>query len=73
MTKNQKGKYISISMLILGFLTLIGLAAGRFFYGWQYDTWQYLIAPFWIALFLVSYRNFSQAAKEDEKYGDTHK
>lgn len=73
MTKNQKRKYISLAMLILGIVVLLGLAAGKFFYGWKYDTWQYLIAPFWIALFMVTYRNFSQAVKEDEKYGPIEK
>ena len=69
MTPNKKRKYISLSMLILGILVLIILGLGRFIYGIQYATWQYLIVPFWIGLFLVTYRNFSQAVKEDDKYG----
>ena len=60
-------------MLILGIVFLIGLALGKLILGWQYDTWQYLIIPFWIALFMVTYRNFSQAVKDDEKYGPLEK
>ena len=73
MTKNQKRKNISLSMLIIEIVFLIGLALCKLFFGWEYDTWQYLIAPFWIALFMVTYRNFSQAVKEDEKYGQIEK
>lgn len=60
-------------MLILGVVVLIGLALGKLIFNYRYDTWQYLIAPFWIALFMVTYRNFSLAVKEDEKYGPVDK
>lgn len=73
MTKNEKRKYISLSMFILEIIVLIGLALGKLLLGWQYDTWQYLIIPFWIALFMVTFRNFSQAVKKDEKYGPLEK
>ena len=73
MTKNQKRKYISLSMLILGVIALISFALVKVIFGWQLNTWQYLIAPFWIAMFMVTYRNFSQAVKEDEKYGPIDK
>ena len=73
MTKNQKRKYISLSMLILGVIALISFALVKVIFGWQLNTWQYLIAPFWIAMIMVTYRNFSQAVKEDKKYGPIDK
>ena len=60
-------------MLILGVIALISFALVKIIFGWQLNTWQYLIAPFWIAMFMVTYRNFSQAVKEDEKYGPIDK
>lgn len=69
MTKNQKRKYISLTLLILSILALIILALARLVYHKSYDFWQYLAAPLCIAFFAVMYRNFSQAVKEDDKYG----
>lgn len=69
MTKNQKRKYLSLGMLILSVITLIALALSRIMYYKHYDSWQYIAAPLCIGVFLVLYRNFSQAVKEDEKYG----
>ena len=69
MTKNQKRKYFALSMMILGTAILIALALCRVFYGIKLGTLQYIIVPLIIAFFMVVYRNFSQAVKEDEKYG----
>ena len=69
MTKNQKRKYLALSMIILGTVILIALALGRVIYGIKLGTLQYIIVPIIIGFFLVVYRNFSQAVKEDEKYG----
>ncbi|MCH5235338.1 MAG: hypothetical protein J1E16_08570 [Muribaculaceae bacterium] len=69
MTKNQKRKYLALSMMILGTVILIGLALCRVLYGIKFGTLQYIIIPIIIGFFFVVYRNFSQAVKEDEKYG----
>ena len=69
MTKNQKRKYLALSMMIIGTVILIGLALCRVLYGIKFGTLQYIIIPIIIGLFFVVYRNFSQAVKEDEKYG----
>ena len=70
MTKNQKRKYFALSMMILGTAILIGLALCRVLFGIKFSTLQYIIVPIIIGFFLVVYRNFSQAVKEDEKYGE---
>ena len=69
MTKNQKRKYFALSMMILGTAILIALALCRVLFGIKFSTLQYIIVPIIIGFFLVVYRNFSQAVKEDEKYG----
>ena len=69
MTKNQKGKYLALVMMILGTVILIALALCRIIYGIKFGTLQYIIVPIIIGFFLVIYRNFNQAEKEDEKYG----
>ena len=69
MTKNQKRKYFALSVMILGTAILIALALCRVLFGIKLGTLQYIIIPIIIGFFLVIYRNFSQAAKEDEKYG----
>ena len=69
MTKNQKRKYLALSMIILGTAILIALALLRVLYGIKFGTLQYIIVPIIIGFFFVVYRNFSQAVKEDEKYG----
>lgn len=69
MTKNQKRKYLALSMMILGTAVLIALALCRVIYGIKFGTLQYIIVPLIIGFFFVVYRNFSQAVKEDEKYG----
>ena len=56
-------------MMILGTAILIALALCRVLYGIKFSTLQYIIVPIIIGFFLVVYRNFSQAVKEDEKYG----
>ena len=66
---NKAKRNLSLVMVILGVITLIGLALSSRFFCVQHDTWQYLAAPLWICFFGVLYRNFSQAVKEDEKYG----
>ena len=69
MTKNQKRKYLALSMVILGTAILIALALCRVLYGIKFGTLQYIIVHLIIGFFFVVYRNFSQAVKEDEKYG----
>ena len=69
MTKNQKRKYFALSMMILGTAILIGLALCRVIFGIKFGRLQYIVVPLIIGFFFVVYRNFSQAVKEDEKYG----
>ena len=69
MTKNQKRKYLALSMMIFGTAILIALALCRILYGIKLGTLQYIIIPIIIGFFFVVYRNFSQAVKEDKKYG----
>ena len=59
MTLNQKRKYILLPMIIIGVIALIILAVLRGFYEINLGTWQYVIVPFWIALFGVSYLNYT--------------
>ena len=56
-------------MMILGTAILIAVALCRVFYGIKFSVLQYIIVPLIIGFFFVVYRNFSQAVKEDEKYG----
>ena len=44
------------------------MVIGKMAYQIQYD-WEYIVVPVWITFFYIVYRNFSQAVKEDEKYG----
>lgn len=69
MTKNQKRKYLALSMVILGTVILISLALCRILFGIKFGIIQYVVLPVIIGFFIVIYRNFSQAVKEDEKYG----
>ncbi len=62
---------ISLAMVILGVIALIGLAISRAFFDAPHDTWQYIAAPLCICFFGILYRNYSQAVKEEEKYGPT--
>ena len=71
MTKNQKRKYFALAMMILGTVILIGFALCRILFGIKFGTLQYIIVPIIIGFFLVVYRNFIQAVKEDEKFGPT--
>lgn len=66
---NKAKRNLSLVMMILGLVTLTGLAVSRKFFGTQHDTWQYFAAPLWICFFSVLYRNYSLAMKEDKKYG----
>lgn len=66
---NKAKRNLSLVMMIVGLITLIGLAFSRKFLGVQHNTWQYIAAPLWICFFGVLYRNFSLAVKEDRKYG----
>lgn len=66
---NKAKRNLSLVMVIIGTITLIGLAISRKFFDIQHDTWQYFAAPLCICFFGVLYRNFSLAVKEDEKYG----
>ena len=68
MTKNKKRKYLSLTFLIIGLLSLAAMVIGKMAYQIQYD-WEYIVVPIWITFFYIIYRNFSQAVKEDEKYG----
>lgn len=66
---NKAKRNASLLLAILGVIILIGLALSGKLYGIQHDVWQYIAAPLWIAFFGIMYRNFSQAVKEDEKFG----
>ena len=55
MTQEQKSKYILFPMLIIGVVTLITLAVLKGFYGIDLGIWQYVIVPFWIGLFGITY------------------
>lgn len=66
---NKAKRNLSLVMVILGVVTLIGLAISRKSFDVQHDAWQYFAAPLWICFFSVLYRNFSFAVKEDKKYG----
>ena len=69
MTKNQKRKYFALAAVILATAALIAMAVARAFYGINLGILQYIFLPIIIGFFIVVYRNFSQAVKEDEKYG----
>lgn len=64
---NKAKRNLSLIMVILGVVTLIGLAISHKFFNIQHDLWQYLAAPLWICFFGILYRNFSLAVKEDKK------
>lgn len=53
-------------MLIIGVIALVVLAVLRGFYGINLGTWQYLIVPFWIALFGVAYMNYKDPADKEK-------
>ena len=56
-------------MLIVGVIALITLAVLRGFYEVDLGTWQYVIIPFWIGLFCVTYLNYKNPiskAKSDK-------
>lgn len=69
MTANKRRKYISLAMLIVGLIAFIALIVVRVCCDKIYGTWQYIVAPLWIAFFAVMYRNFTLAVRDDEKYG----
>ena len=55
MTPNQKRKYIVLPLLILSVVALITLATLRVIFDINLGVWQYVIVPFWIGLFAVTY------------------
>ena len=73
MTKNKKRKYFALAMFVIGVIALISIALIRVLYGIRLGTLQYIIIPLIVCVFAVMYRNFSQAVKEDDKYGPMEK
>lgn len=73
MTKNKKRKYFALAMFVIGVIALISIALIRVLYGIRLGTLQYIIIPLIVCFFAVMYRNFSQAVKEDDKYGPLEK
>lgn len=73
MTKNKKRKYFALAMFVIGVIVLISIALIRVLYGIRLGTLQYIIIPLIVCFFAVMYRNFSQAVKEDDKYGPMEK
>ena len=55
MTPNQKRKYIVLPLLILSVVALITMASLRVIFDINLGVWQYVIVPFWIGLFAVTY------------------
>lgn len=60
-------------MFVIGVIALISIALIRVLYGIRLGTLQYIIIPLIVCFFAVMYRNFSQAVKEDDKYGPMEK
>lgn len=66
---NIAKRNLALVMVIIGIITLLGLVLGRIILDNRYETWQFISAPLWIFFFYGMYRNYSQAVKEDRKYG----
>ena len=67
---SNKGKRnLFLTLLILEVVMYLGVAIFKSQYDIDLKWWIYISAAILFVFFLGGYRNFSQAVKEDEKYG----
>ena len=66
---NKGKRNLFLTLLILEVFVYFGIAMFKNHFDLQVKWWIYIIAAFLFIFFLGGYRNFSQAVKEDEKYG----
>ena len=66
---NKGKRNLFLTLLILEVFVYFGIVMVKNHFDLQVKWWIYIIAAFLFIFFLGGYRNFSQAVKEDEKYG----
>ena len=66
---NKGKRNLFFCLLLLEVLAYFGIVMFKNFFDLQVKWWIYIAAAFLFLFFLGGYRNFSQAVKEDEKYG----
>ncbi|MCH5240755.1 MAG: hypothetical protein J1F38_11075 [Muribaculaceae bacterium] len=66
---NKGKRNLFLTLLILEVFVYFGIAMFKNHFDLQVKWWIYIITAFLFIFFLGGYRNFSQAGKEDEKYG----
>ena len=66
---NKGKRKLLLTLLILEVFIYFGIVMFKNHFDLQVKWWIYVIAAFLFIFFLGGYRNFSQAVKEDEKYG----
>ena len=66
---NKAKRNLALVMVILSLVLYVGIFIKKIFFGGNIDWWMWLSPVCCFIVFLGCYRNFSQAVKEDEKYG----
>ena len=66
---NKGKRNLFLTLLILEVFVYFGIVMFKNHFDLQVKWWIYIIAAFLFIFFLGGDRNFSQAVKEDEKYG----
>lgn len=70
---NITRRNLSLASLILGIVTFIGVVLSKLYWDSgsnNHFTVQFISSVFWTFVSAVLYRNYSQAVKEDKKYGN---
>lgn len=66
---NKVKRNISMIMLCLGVAIYILVIVLKLLFNREAEWWQLIAPAIWIVFFWGCFRNFSQAVKEDDKYG----
>lgn len=70
---NKTKRNLFLGLLLIEVIAYLGIIMFKNSIQPQVKWWIYIAAAFLFIFFLGGYRNFSQAVKEDEKYGSIEK
>ncbi|MCH5346485.1 MAG: hypothetical protein J1E63_05210 [Muribaculaceae bacterium] len=70
---NKTKRNLALVMVCLSVVLYILIFVEQIFFHYKPDWWMWVAAPCCFVVFLGLYRNFSQAVKEDDKYGPMKK
>ena len=70
---NKSKRNVFLGLLILEVIAYLSIIMFKSHFNLQVKWWIYISFAILFVFFLGGYRNFSQAVKEDEKYGSVEK